>query len=72
MVWVYGNWGNKALIVTKDKNVYSLDYNRDDNLKIDDTHIGLYPRKIEELCGKNIKTFACDSYFILALTEEGE
>ncbi|KAL6424477.1 hypothetical protein ACFW04_009910 [Cataglyphis niger] len=33
---------------------------------------GLYPKKIEELCGKNIKTFACGSYFILALTEEGE
>ncbi|KMQ89857.1 rcc1 and btb domain-containing protein 1 [Lasius niger] len=72
MVMVYGNCGNRALIVTKDKNVYTLDYNKDDYLKNGDTHIGLYPKKIEELCGRNIKTFACNSYFVLALTEEGE
>lgn len=61
--------------MTRDKNVYSLGYNTDDS-KTDHLnsymHIGLYPKKIEELCGKNIKTFACGSYFILALTEEGE
>ncbi|KAL6424473.1 hypothetical protein ACFW04_009910 [Cataglyphis niger] len=74
-VMVYGNCGNRAIIVTKDKNVYSLGYNRDDS-KTDHFNsymqTGLYPKKIEELCGKNIKTFACGSYFILALTEEGE
>ena len=64
--------GNCVLIVTKAKNVYTLNYNKDDYLKIDDTHIELYPKKIKELCGKNIKTFACNSYFVLALTEEGE
>lgn len=75
-VMVYGDCGNRAIIVTKDKNVYSLGYNRDDHSKTDhfnsDTHIGIYPKKIEELCGKNIKTFACSSYLVLALTEEGE
>ncbi|KMQ90034.1 rcc1 and btb domain-containing protein 1 [Lasius niger] len=72
MVMVYGNGGNRALIVTKDKDVFTLNYNEDDNFKTGDTHFGLYPKKIEELCGKNIKTFACNSCFILALTEEGE
>ncbi|KMQ94954.1 rcc1 and btb domain-containing protein 1 [Lasius niger] len=72
MVMVYGSGGNRALIVTKDKDVYTLDHNKDDNLQTGATHIGLYPRKIEELCGKNIRTFACNSYLVLALTEEGE
>ncbi|KMQ81854.1 rcc1 and btb domain-containing protein 1, partial [Lasius niger] len=68
MVMVYGNGGNRAIFVTKDKDVFTLDY----HFKTGDTHIGLYPKKVEELCGKNIKTFACNSYFVLALTEEGE
>ncbi|CAL1678628.1 unnamed protein product [Lasius platythorax] len=72
MIMVYGNCGNRALIVTQEKDVYTLDYNKDDHFKTGDTHIGLYPKKVEELCGKNIKTFACNSYFVLALTEEGE
>ncbi|KMQ87960.1 rcc1 and btb domain-containing protein 1 [Lasius niger] len=72
MVMVYGNCGNRALFVTKDKDVYTLDYNRDDYLKSGYTYIGLYPKKVEELCGKNIKTFACNLYFVVALTEEGE
>ncbi|XP_029168902.1 RCC1 and BTB domain-containing protein 1-like isoform X2 [Nylanderia fulva] len=72
MVMVYGNGGNRALIVTRDKNVYTLDYNKDDHLKINDTHIGLYPKEITELCGKKIRTFTCNSAFVLALTEEGE
>ncbi|XP_070148836.1 RCC1 and BTB domain-containing protein 1-like [Polyergus mexicanus] len=75
-VMVYGDWGNRAIIMTKDKNVYNLGYNRDDHSKTDhfnnDMHIGIYPKKIEELCGKNIKTFARSSYLVLALTEEGE
>ncbi|KMQ90033.1 rcc1 and btb domain-containing protein 1 [Lasius niger] len=69
MVMVYGKW---VLIVTKDKNVYILDHNKDDHSNIGDTNIGLYPKKMKELCGKNIKTFACNSYYVLALTEEGE
>jgi len=55
--------------VTKDKNVYSLDYYS----KIDGTlHTTIYPKRINELCGKNIKTFAHSELLILALTEEGE
>jgi len=59
--------------VTKDKNVYGLDYYS----MIEGSAI--YPKKIKELCGKNIKTFV--PFFethmnsgtsILALTEEGE
>jgi len=57
--------------VTKDKNVYSLDY-KEEHLKIGDIHTALYLKEIKELCGKNIKTFAYGMYFILALTEEGE
>jgi len=37
-----------------------------------DIHIVSDLKQIEELCGKNIKTFSCSSYFTLALTEEGE
>ncbi|KMQ84758.1 rcc1 and btb domain-containing protein 1, partial [Lasius niger] len=69
MVMVYGYCGNRALIVTQEKDVYTLDY---DYFKTGDTHIGLYPKKVEKLCGKNIKTLACNSYLILALTEEGK
>ncbi|KMQ90700.1 rcc1 and btb domain-containing protein 1 [Lasius niger] len=72
MVMVYGNWGSRTLIVTRDKNVYTLDYNKDNHLQTGNTHVGFYPKKIEELCGKNIKTFARNSNYVLALTEEGE
>ncbi|GAB1869677.1 RCC1 and BTB domain-containing protein 1 [Camponotus japonicus] len=70
-VVVYGNLGNGAIIVTKDKNVYNFGYNKDDYSTTGDGR-ALCLKKIEELCGKNIKTFAHNSYFILALTEEGE
>jgi len=56
---------DKAIIVLKNKNVYSLGY-------FDDLHTAIYPKKIKELCGKNIKTFAHSNFSILALTEEGE
>jgi len=55
--------------------VYDLDndedYNEDVYLKTGDIH-GLCLKKIEELCGKNIKTFAHSLDVILALTEDGE
>ncbi|EFN67523.1 RCC1 and BTB domain-containing protein 1 [Camponotus floridanus] len=66
MVMLYGDCKHKTIIVTKDKNVYILDY-KEEYLKT-----GFFLREIKELCGKNIKTFACGLYFILALTEEGE
>jgi len=64
---------NGVIIATKDKNVYRclLDY-KEEHLKIGDTHTALYLKEIKELCGKNIKTFARNESFILALTEEGE
>jgi len=58
--------------MTKDKNVYSLDYYNEDGSTISDMHIAPDLKQIEEFCGKNIKTFACGWYFILAHTEEGE
>ncbi|EFN71673.1 RCC1 and BTB domain-containing protein 1 [Camponotus floridanus] len=70
MVIVYSNCDNGVIIVTKDKNVYSLDY-EEEHLKTD-THTAPYLREMKELCGKNIKTFAHSDRFILALTEEGE
>jgi len=47
--------------------VYNKDYSEDVYSKT-----GLCLKKIEELCGKNIRTFAYNTHFILALTEEGE
>ncbi|XP_025261726.1 RCC1 and BTB domain-containing protein 1-like isoform X1 [Camponotus floridanus] len=70
-VVVYGNLGNGAIIVTKDKNVYNLGFDKDDCSTAGDKR-AFCLKKIEELCGKNLKTFAHNSYFILALTEEGE
>lgn len=70
-VMVYGNGGNGAIIVTKDKNVYNLGFN-EDNSKTSDIQTTFCLKKIEELCRKSIKTFAYSLYFILALTEEGE
>jgi len=58
---------NEAIILMKDKNVYSLGYS-----DLGYIHTAIYPKKIKELCGKNIKTFAHSDYCILALTEEGE
>lgn len=65
--------------MTKDKNVYNLDLdcNKDEHLETGNIytaalHTDVYLKKIQVLCGKNIKTFAHGYYFILALTEEGE
>jgi len=56
--------------VTKDKNVYNLGQDGISYLNAIDT--ALCPKKVEKLCGKNIKTFAHSDNVILALTEEGE
>ncbi|XP_029168900.1 RCC1 and BTB domain-containing protein 1-like [Nylanderia fulva] len=68
MVVVYVGDGNKALIVTKNKKVYTLDYNKDDHLNIKTP----YPRQLEELFHKNIKTVAFTAYFVYVLFENGE
>ncbi|XP_012230297.1 RCC1 and BTB domain-containing protein 1 [Linepithema humile] len=73
MVVVYGNLGNEALIVTKDKMVYALGNNIAGCLGTGDAHSTLYPKKIDALCSKEIKTFAYGSGpHVLALTEKGE
>jgi len=68
-----GSLGNEALLVMKDKSVYGLGNNIAGCLGISDAHSTLYPKKIEILCDKDIKTFACGSGpHVLALTEKGE
>ncbi|XP_011699349.1 PREDICTED: RCC1 and BTB domain-containing protein 1-like isoform X2 [Wasmannia auropunctata] len=73
MVVVYGNLGNEALIVTRDKMVYALGNNIAGCLGTGDAHSTLYPKKVEALCEKDIKTFAYGSGpHVLVLTKEGE
>lgn len=68
-----GNLGNEALIVTRDKMVYALGNNIAGCLGTGDAHSTLYPKKVEALCEKDIKTFAYGSGpHVLALTKEGE
>jgi len=68
-----GNLGNEALIVMKDKTVYALGNNVAGCLGTGDSHSTLYPKKVESLCKKNIKTFTYGSGpHVLALTEDGE
>ncbi|KOC62519.1 RCC1 and BTB domain-containing protein 1 [Habropoda laboriosa] len=73
MTLVYGDLGDEALIVTKDGMVYGLGKNASGCLGIGDTHSTLYPKKIDTLCKKDIKTFAHGKGpHVLALTESGE
>ncbi|EFN71675.1 RCC1 and BTB domain-containing protein 1 [Camponotus floridanus] len=74
MVVLYGKYETSrgAVIVTKDKNVYNIDCNKDFRSMTDHVHIFSYAKKIKELCGKNIQTFAHSWSIVLALTEEGE
>ncbi|KAG5339698.1 RCBT1 protein, partial [Acromyrmex heyeri] len=68
-----GNLGNEALIMTKDKMMYALGNNIAGCLGIGDTHGTLYPKKVEALCERDIRTFAYGSGpHVLALTKEGE
>lgn len=68
-----GNLGNEALIMTKDKVMYALGNNIAGCLGIGDTHGTLYPKKVEALCERDIRTFAYGSGpHVLALTKEGE
>lgn len=68
-----GTTGNEALIVTKDDMVYALGVNVAGCLGIGDGHSTLYPKKVTELCEKNIISFAYGSGpHVLALTRNGE
>ncbi|XP_018311637.1 RCC1 and BTB domain-containing protein 1 [Mycetomoellerius zeteki] len=73
MVIVYDIYGHSALIVTKDKMVYALGINHFGCLGTGDCISTLHPKKIEVLCTKDIKTFACGGGpHVLALTVGGE
>ncbi|XP_018337660.1 PREDICTED: RCC1 and BTB domain-containing protein 1-like, partial [Trachymyrmex septentrionalis] len=72
MVMVFGELGKRALIVTKNKEVYNLNDNLH-TLESRDKNSTLYLKKIKDLCGKDIKTFAYGmGSHILALTNGGE
>ncbi|XP_018392774.1 PREDICTED: RCC1 and BTB domain-containing protein 1-like [Cyphomyrmex costatus] len=62
----------QVFIITRDKMVYALGTNDDGRLGTGDTLPTLYPKKVEALCMKDIKKFACGECHILALTEQGE
>ncbi|KYM89097.1 RCC1 and BTB domain-containing protein 1 [Atta colombica] len=73
MVFVFGRHAQEALIITRDKMVYGLGDNIAGCLGIGNTNCTLFPKKVEILCGKDIKTFAySNGPNILALTKEGE
>ncbi|KAK9296481.1 hypothetical protein QLX08_009530 [Tetragonisca angustula] len=62
---VYGCSANKALIATKDNMVYSIE-------KCFDTGSIFSPKKIEILCGEDIKTIAYGNDHVLVLTQQGK
>ncbi|XP_043513899.1 RCC1 and BTB domain-containing protein 1-like isoform X2 [Frieseomelitta varia] len=62
---VYGCSANNALIVTKDNMVYSIG-------KCRDTGSIFCPKKIEILCGEDIKTIAYGTDHVLVLTQQGK
>ncbi|XP_018392811.1 PREDICTED: RCC1 and BTB domain-containing protein 1-like [Cyphomyrmex costatus] len=72
MVMVYGENGKNALIVTRDKMVYALGANTKGCLGTGNKDATLHPKKIEVLCTKDVKTFACSYNHVLALTKGGE
>ncbi|XP_076648842.1 RCC1 and BTB domain-containing protein 1-like isoform X1 [Halictus rubicundus] len=72
MVLVYGHLGQSCLIVTKDRLVYALGINLHNCLGTGDKQSTICPKRIDALCGKNIKTFAYGRGHVLALTENGK
>ncbi|GAB6029092.1 RCC1 and BTB domain-containing protein 2 [Chamberlinius hualienensis] len=73
LVCVFGISGNEALILTKDDQVYALGSNSSGCLGLQECTGVLEPKKIDELCNKNIKHFAYGSGpHVLALTNAGE
>lgn len=59
--------------MTKDNDVYALGSNTAGCLGTSDSVSTLHPRKVEVLCGKEIKSFAYGSGpHVLALTSKGE
>ena len=70
---ITGEMGRETLMVMRNKMVYAMGNNVNGCLGIGNTNSTLYPRKVEALCKKNIKTFAYgNGSHVLALTKEGE
>ncbi|ELT97775.1 hypothetical protein CAPTEDRAFT_180059 [Capitella teleta] len=74
MACVLGSAGNEAIVITNDDEVYSLGSNCSGCLGLgSDAMSGLEPRKVEQLCKKNIVSFAYGSGpHVLATTNAGE
>ncbi|GAB1867664.1 RCC1 and BTB domain-containing protein 1-like isoform X1 [Camponotus japonicus] len=72
MIMAFDN--DSALIMSKDKMVYGLGINHNGRLGFNKEEDYIQPEKVEGLCGKNIKTFYCNTTMdcFFALTEEGE
>lgn len=56
--FVFGGAGNEALIILKNGHVYALGFNGNGCLGIGTSVSTLEPRKIDELCQKNIVDLA--------------
>ncbi|XP_029053395.2 RCC1 and BTB domain-containing protein 1-like [Osmia bicornis bicornis] len=68
---VYGDLGDKALIVTNDDMVYAIGTNANSCLGTGNNSDTFNPITIAQLCKKNIKTFAFGKDHVLALTKQG-
>lgn len=72
MVLVFGVNRYDALILTKNDMVYGIGSNRDGCLGFGHSSPVLEPKKIPDLCHKQIKTFICgDRSHMFALSETG-
>lgn len=73
LVCVFGSSGNEALIITKDDQFFALGSNCSGCLGLGDSTGVLEPKKVETLCGKNVKGIAYGSGpHVLAFTDLGE
>ncbi|XP_076669802.1 RCC1 and BTB domain-containing protein 1-like isoform X2 [Andrena cerasifolii] len=72
MVIVHGYLGCSALIVTKDGIVYALGNNESGCSGTGDTCSTLCPTEVKALSRKDIKSLACATDEVSALTEKGE
>lgn len=72
-VCVFGNSGNEAMIVTKDDDVFAIGSNCSGCLGLGDVLSCLEPRRVEQLCRKNIVGMAYGSGpHVLAVTTNGD
>lgn len=73
LICVFGSAGNEAIIVTKDDDVFAIGSNASSCLGIGEPASGLEPRRVEQLCNKNVMSFAYGSGpHVLALTTSGD